>query len=890
MSAPPEWSSAEMRALVSAIPDALIVQREELIVFANPSFLRLVGAEGTEQVVGRGMTTFIHPSYVDAVRRQIAIDYELGVPSPPLELLLRRLDGSSVAVETIGVEVEWKGEPAIEVAIRDITARKQSEEVLFDYEKRIELASRAASMGVWEWDVEKDTVTWSDEIYRQFGYSRENFRGVADDFRARLHPDDRAQVEEMIARVKRGATLYDTQFRVVLDDGEVRWIKSHGIKKPNKNVMIGVAYDITELKNAQAKAEENEHNYRLLLDSTAEGIYGLDSDGLCTFCNRAAARMLGYDEPTQALGKRMHSVHHHHRADGTEFPVEQCPIYHAFQQGRGTHSDEEVFFRLNGDSFPCEYWSYPIVRSHVVVGSVATFLDITERKNAEARLRESEARYRSIVQQAPYGIAQSTLDGKILVVNAALARMLGYASEEDLMASKFASSLYERQEQRNELVAKLVETGAIAGMEVVWNRKDGKKIQVRLNAVLVAGAAGAEPVIQSFAEDITERKVLEKQFWHAQKMEAVGRLAGGIAHDFNNVLMVANSYADLILQADVEDERVRRYATAIMQSSMRAATVTRQLLAFSRRQMLEPESLNLNDVIADLTKILPKMVGENIEVLTKVAEIPRVLADRGQAEQVILNLAINARDAMPKGGRLTIETSAVSVDQSVAASMPPMRPGDYVCLTIADTGIGMDAQTKSQIFEPFFTTKERGKGTGLGLATVYGIVKQSDGFLFVDSEPGAGATFRIYLPAVTAVGEKSRPKTPVPEPVTQRGCETLLVVEDEQSLREAIVEYLASLGYTVLHAGSAPEAIRIAAAAAVVELVVTDLVLPGADGPDLARTLSTLHRGMKIIYMSGYSDRAVEGLGRGALLLKKPFGLADLGAAIRAVFHPVIPA
>lgn len=881
MSACSHLSSAEMRTLLSTIPDALIVQREELIVFANPAFLRLVGAEDVGQVVGRGMTAFIHPSYVDAVRRQIAIDYALDVPSPPLELLLCRLDGSSVAVETVGVEVEWDGQPAVEVAIRDITLRKQAEDVLFDHEKRLNLASRAASMGVWEWDVEKDTVSWSDEIYRQFGYSRENFRGVADDFRLRLHPDDRAQVEESIARVKHGATLYDTQFRIVLDDGEVRWIKSHGIKKPNKSVMIGVAYDITELKNAQAKAEENEQNYRLLLDSTAEGIYGLDADGLCTFCNRAAARMLGYDDPTQALGQRMHSVHHHHRADGTEFPVDQCPIYHAFQQGRGTHSDEEVFFRLSGDSFPCEYWSYPIVRNHIVVGSVATFLDITDRKNAEARLRESEVRYRSIVQQAPFGIAQSTLDGKILVVNAALARMLGYESEDDLMASKFASLLYDRQEQRTDLVAKLTDSGALDGVEVVWNRKDGQKIQVRLNAVLVAGSAGAEPVIQTFAEDITERKALEKQFWHAQKMEAVGRLAGGIAHDFNNVLMVTHSYADLILQTEVEDERVRRYATEIAHSSMRAARVTRQLLAFSRRQMLEPESLSLNDVIAELAKILPKIVGENIEVVTAINEIPRVLADRGQAEQVILNLAINARDAMPKGGRLTIETSAVSVDQAMAASLPPLKPGDYVCLTISDTGIGMDAQTKSQIFEPFFTTKEHGKGTGLGLATIYGIVKQSDGFIFVESEPGAGATFRIYLPAVTAVVPKPRGNASAAKRFTQRGCETLLVVEDEHALREAMVEYLVSLGYTVLHAGSAPEAIRVAAAAPVIELVATDLVLPGTDGPDLARTLSTLHSDTKVIYMSGYSDRAVEGLGPGALLLKKPFRLSDLAAAIR---------
>ena len=644
--------------------------------------------------------------------------------------------------------------------------------------------------------------------------------------------------------------------------------------------MIGVAHDITELKAAQAQAEENEQNYRLLLNSTAEGIYGLDEHGLCTFCNTAAARMLGYADPEQALGRRMHSTHHHHRPDGTEYPVEDCKIYQAFRQGHGTHAEDEIFFRLNGESFPSEYWSYPIVRNNVIVGSVTTFLDITERRRAEARLRNSEAQYRTIFQSAPYGISRSTADGGILVVNPALVRMLGYETESDLTSITNMARIYAEPEQRSELIAGLHSFGSVNDKEVVWLCKDGRKITVRVNATIVDRRPDGVPeVVQAFVEDVTERKLLEKQFWQAQKMEAVGRLAGGIAHDFNNVLMISRSYAELILQTEGSDDKVRRYAREIEQSSARAASVTRQLLAFSRQQMLAPEYLKLNEVIAELGKILPKIVGEDVEVATLTAEVPCVLADRGQAEQVILNLAVNARDAMPKGGRLSITTRAVTINASSSSSMHPLSPGIYVCLSVADTGIGMDADTKSRIFEPFFTTKDRGKGTGLGLAAVYAIVKQSNGSIFVESEPGDGTTFHIYLPAIPAAATV---KPSAPESLCQSGSETVLVVEDEAHLRDAIHEYLTSLGYNVLTAGNATETIQIAMqGASRIDAIITDMVLPGIDGSELADTVSSLHPEARILFMSGYIDRAVEGHGARFPLLRKPFCLSDLASRLR---------
>jgi nitrogen-specific signal transduction histidine kinase/ActR/RegA family two-component response regulator len=388
----------------------------------------------------------------------------------------------------------------------------------------------------------------------------------------------------------------------------------------------------------------------------------------------------------------------------------------------------------------------------------------------------------------------------------------------------------------------------------------------------------------SLYQDVSDRKALEEQLLQTQKMEAVGRLAGGVAHDFNNLLMVIRGHADLLLESpgppDSQDRRVKQ----IQMAAERAASLTQQLLAYSRKHVIAPKVLDLNSIVTEMGKMLPPMIREDIELATVPnAKLGRVKADPGQIEQVLMNLAANARDAMPRGGKLTIETADVELDEVYARHHAGVRPGAYVMLAVSDTGCGMDAETRSHIFEPFFTTKEKGKGTGLGLASVYGTVKQSGGHIWVYSEPGHGTTFKVYLPriedALEKVGKSER------LPVSLRGAGTILLVEDEEAVRDLVRESLQQNGYTVLEAKDGTEALRISKRYKdPIHLLLTDVIMPGMNGRELAQGLASSHSDMKVLYMSGYTENAVvhDGvLDSGMALLQKPFTRDQLAKRVR---------
>jgi nitrogen-specific signal transduction histidine kinase len=387
-------------------------------------------------------------------------------------------------------------------------------------------------------------------------------------------------------------------------------------------------------------------------------------------------------------------------------------------------------------------------------------------------------------------------------------------------------------------------------------------------------------------EDITERKLLEAQLRQAQKMEAVGRLAGGIAHDFNNLLTAITGYADLALSDLREGDPMRQDMEEILRAAHRAAELTRQLLAFSRQQVLAPRVLDLNEVVQSVDKMLRRLVGEDVELLSVLAPgLGHVKADPGQLEQVIVNLAVNARDAMPTGGKLTIETADAELAETRVRDLAAVPAGRYVMLAITDSGTGMDEETKARIFEPFFTTKEQGKGTGLGLATVYGIVKQSGGFIWLYSEPGHGTTFKIYLPRVEGAADALAP--PVGTVEVPRGTETVLIVEDEEAVRALAKTALTRKGYRVLEAANGGEALlRCESEQAPIHLLVTDVVMPGLGGADLAQRLAPLRPDMKVLFISGYADRAAARHGTiqpGAAYLEKPFSLEALARKVREV-------
>jgi len=512
-------------------------------------------------------------------------------------------------------------------------------------------------------------------------------------------------------------------------------------------VNVVLRSEVIERKRAEEQLARMAQDRLLLLQSTAQGIYGVDLEGRCTFINNTAARILGFD-PADTVGMEMHQLIHQKHADGSVYPATECPIQRTLRNGERCRVASEVYWRRDGTPIFVEYSSFPIVEGEVIKGAVVSFADITERKQ------------------------------------------------------------------------------------------------------------------------------LEDQLLQSQKMEAVGRLAGGIAHDFNNLLTTINGYADLMLMRMAQNNPIRQQIEEVKKAGQRAASLTRQLLAFSRKQMLELKVLDLNALVSDMEPMLRRLIGEDIHLtLVRAPSLGRIKADPTQMEQVILNLAINARDAMPGGGRLAIETAEVQRDAISAPGPADLAAGTFVMLTVSDTGCGMDAATQARIFEPFFTTKEQGKGTGLGLAMVHGIVRQSGGQIEVSSAPGRGATFKIYLPRVeeapATVQSSAVPAAP-PE-----GSETVLLVEDEEMVRSFVRQILQQQGYRVLTATNGEEAIQISKDyPGRIDLLLTDVVMPGMSGRETADHLTAQRKGLKVLFMSGYTESAIVHHGvmdPGVDFLPKPF-------------------
>ncbi len=501
-------------------------------------------------------------------------------------------------------------------------------------------------------------------------------------------------------------------------------------------------------------------------------------------------------------------------------------------------------------------------------------------------LRRSEANFRSLVTNSPYGICSCDSTGKILDANPAFLALLGAHSPEEIVG-QFIYTLYADGDQWFELADYLRSSAPFKGITADWKRKGGTTV-VRISGRSVTNGRKDGVIFELFAEDVTERRALEQQLRQAQKMEAVGRLAGGIAHDFNNLLMVISGYSEFLLERLGAEPHLRGPAQEIAGAAERASSLTRQLLAFSRKQMLAPRIVNLNDVASENLKMLTRMIGEDVDlVMTPGQNLWPVRADAGQIEQVIMNLAVNARDAMPSGGRLTIETSNVTVDEDYSRLHSPIRPDDYVVVSISDTGIGMDAETQSHIFEPFFTTKGL-KGTGLGLSTVYGIIKQSGGYIWVFSEVGRGTTFKIYLPRVAGSGEApAHVVAPTRYQRVEPGSETILLVEDEANLRYLARQYLEKQGYKVIEAADGAVAMQIVVAhEGVIHLLLTDVIMPGMNGRELAQRITEIRPNVKVLYMSGYTENVIgqDGtLDAGVRLLQKPFNLRDLKTKVREV-------
>ena len=544
-----------------------------------------------------------------------------------------------------------------------------------------------------------------------------------------------------------------------------------------------------------------------------------------------------------------------------------------------------AYYSLSGKQTAGEY--------HRAVAHLALFFAVAllicwfnaALRATQESLRRSENNFRSLVMNAPYGICRCDALGMLQDANPAMVAMFGYTSAAEL-AGKHLGSLYADAQQWFQTADYFHARKEFNDLTTECVRRDGSPLVARISGRSIPnGKEGGS--FEIFMEDITETRTLETQLRQAQKMEAIGRLAGGIAHDFNNLLMVISGYSEFLLERVGPDPRLRGPAQEISNATQRATSLTRQLLAFSRKQMLAPKVLDLNEVVAENLKMLTRMIGEDIDlVMVPGPGLGSVRADPGQIDQVIMNLAVNARDAMPQGGKLTIETANTALDENFARTHTPLMPGDYIVLAISDTGIGMDTDTQSRIFEPFFTTKGA-KGTGLGLSTVYGIVKQSGGFIFVDSQPQRGTAFRAYFPRVDAREDPATAADAIGLPRPAHGEETILLVEDETNLRRLARQYLETQGYKILEAADGAAALQIVDGyKGTIDLLLTDVIMPGMNGREMAAQITNLLPGLRVLYMSGYTENAIghDGtLDAGINLLQKPFSLPALKDRVREV-------
>jgi two-component system, cell cycle sensor histidine kinase and response regulator CckA len=652
-------------------------------------------------------------------------------------------------------------------------------------------------------------------------------------------------------------------------------------------IAIRRAREERALREAKLKAaaalRESEKHYRTLVENAPEAIVVLDEDAAkFVDCNDKAIRLFGLSRE-ELLRSGPGSLSPPFQPDGRASEAASREWVERAMTGEAP-SFEWLCRNSRNEEFPAEVHlvRLPSDTRRLVRGSI---LDISERKRTEKSVREGEARYRALVEHAAYGIFWTTApEGRLLHANPALARMLGYDSEADFLAIRFTNVLFRNPADQARIAEDFMHFGR-AEATVEWKRKDGKIITVQLNGRMAMDPDGKSDCAEVTVENVTERIALEKQLIQAQKFEGIGQLAGGIAHDFNNMIGAILGWAEMGIDETEPDSRLRRHFEKVQQQGKRAAALTKQLLAFARRQILEPRNMDLNQTAIETLSLLENVLGSNIEIKATLSlDLAVVRADPTQVEQVLMNLRINARDAMPEGGSLFIETFNVKLDERFCALQPLARPGDYATLAVTDTGTGMDAATLDRIFEPFFTTKELGKGTGLGLATVYGIVRQHGGFLHVYSEPGKGSTFRSYFPVSTTAAPVLRERAEDAGPV-RGGSETILIAEDHEGLSQLAAETLTKLGYQVMLATDGEQAIEdFRANRDQISLAVLDVMLPKLSGPEIYARIRLEKPDLAVIFATGYSVdiTTLQKVQQENLpVLQKPYSPRDLARKVR---------
>ncbi|MBI2678564.1 MAG: PAS domain S-box protein [Candidatus Koribacter versatilis] len=878
----------------------------------------------TEYVLRSGQPLLATPEMLEELVQRGEVD-RVGAPSLDwMGVPLKSGDTTFgvLALQTYEANIRYGGneKDILTFVSRQIASAIESrriQDAVRESEAKFRAVAESAATGIYIHNAER--FLYVNRASEQIsGYSREEFM--------RMHPFDLVHSEfrdvlqqRAAARLRGEDTPNAYEFKMVTKSGEHRWLdfSAGTVMFGGERAILATAVDITERKRAEALQAAL---YRIADKTSSVG----DLSDLYREIHRIVGELIDAGNFYIALhDAATNTITFPYAVDEIDdFPDPSTPVpagkgltEYVLRTGQPILATPDVFHSLlrrhevqavGVDSV--DWLGVPLKKGNQTFGVLAlqsysdqvrftekdkdmlTFVSqhvasAIEHKRNEEALRLSEARYRSQVQSAVYGIYRSSVEDRFLDVNPALVQMLGYSSADELLSVSLAQQVYDDPEDRTRLIREYTNTNKVESEQVRWKKKDGTPITVRLSGRAILGPTGDAEAFEMIAEDVTERHALEEQLRQSQKMEAVGRLAGGVAHDFNNLLTVIKGYSELMLDQLSTADPMRAEVEEIERAADRAASLTRQLLAFSRQQVLAPKVIDLNAVVSNMDKLLKRLLGEDIDLFAVLDQkIGAVRADPGQIEQVIMNLAVNARDAMPKGGKLTVETSNVTLDEGYAREHATVKAGNYVMLAVSDTGVGMDAVTRTHVFEPFFTTKEQGKGTGLGLSTVYGIVKQSGGYIWLYSEVGMGTTFKVYLPRVDAAAETLKPAA-ASDP--HRGHETVLLVEDEDGVRALIRQVLHRSGYTVLPARDGGEALlQCERHEGRIDLLLTDVVLTQISGTELAQRLLQLRPEMRVLYMSGYTDEAI--VQHGVLtaessFLQKPFTNESLARKVRAV-------
>ncbi len=854
------------RVVAETATDAIVtIDEQSTILFANTAAERIFGYAISEMM--HQPVTMLMPHYLREAHRAAVGGY-LQTGQKHFSWTAIKLTGLHRSGKEFPIEVSLgehvRGKKRLFTGIvRDISDREHSEALLRQSQEKYASMVHSSPDAITLRSLpDRRYLEVNEGFTRLTGYSAEEVMGKTP-AEIDLWVEQRPH-ETTLQRVESEGQVQGEEFRFRTKAGEIRYGRVSAVRVVinGEPCMLSATHDITDRKRAEAEASQ----LALIVESSEDAIVGKSLDGKITSWNAGAERIYGYSA-SEIQGQPVSIL----------IPPEQRDdlpeILERLKRDERIQHYETIRARKDGRRINVSVSISPVKDAEgKIIGASAIARDVTERKRVEVQLQKSEVQFRSLVHGAPYGIYRVTLDGQLLHVNPALVTMLGYDSQEELMRLNMENDIYRAPQIRQRLLKEHGDKDGFRALEAEWQRKDGKIITVRMTGHPVFEKDNSLSHFEVFAEDITEHRSLERQLLQSQKMEAIGRLAGGIAHDFNNLLSVILGHSDILEQQVGTNGRLQKSVEATRNAAERATALTMQLLAFSRKQVIEPAVIDINSSVTEIQKMLHRVIGEDIELAIRLQpDLGYVKADPGQLSQVLMNLAVNSRDAMPSGGKLAIETANVELDDTYVRQHLGAKPGSFVMLAVSDTGMGMDSETMSHIFEPFFTTKDPGKGTGLGLSMVYGIIKQNNGYIMAYSEPGRGTTFKIYFPRTA----ESLPASDKVRKEVQGGSETILLVEDELALRELTCLLLQEAGYTVLESSGVEDALATAKDShRKIDLLLTDIVMPRLDGRELANQLVALRPLLKILYMSGYTDDVIVNRGvstQGAMLVQKPF-------------------